>query len=69
MTVIEYIRSYYKATTNTSFCSISLINRFGEEGRIQLNELKKQGIIKRVNGANQIVVEYLPEKDTEHDID
>lgn len=69
MTVIQYIRSQYKQSNTTSFNSIPLLNRFGEEGRNQLNDLKKQGIIKRVNGANQIIVEYLPEKDTEHDID
>ena len=67
MTVLEFLRANYRQTKKTHYFILEVINRFKEEGRNQLNDLKSKGIVKRLNGANQIIIEYLPEKDTEHD--
>lgn len=67
MTVLEYLRTHFKRSNKTSHTIIEITNRFKEESRDQLNALHKQGLVKRVNGANLVIVEYLPEKDTEHD--
>ena len=67
MTVLEYLRTHFEKSKKTSHTIVEITNRFKEEARDQLNALHKQGLVKRVNGANLVIVEYLPEKDTEHD--
>lgn len=67
MTVLNFLRDQFKTERRTHHTIITILNRYKEDGRNQLNELFKKGLVKRLNGANLVIVEYLPEKDTEHD--
>lgn len=60
MTVFDYIQSRYYATKFQFIPLIEVINKFGESAKDELNDLRKQGLIKRREGGNGPVIEYLP---------
>ena len=62
MNVIDYIESRYAKTLFRFIPLVEIINKFGEQGRGELNELRKQGLIRRREGGNGTVIEYLPNK-------
>ena len=62
MAVKEYLYQEYKRTNWCFFNSRTIINKFRENGRNELNELLSDGYIKKTEGANNPIVEIIPEK-------
>jgi hypothetical protein len=60
MTVHDYIQEKYNRTKWNFIPLVEILNKFGESARDELNELRKQGLIKRREGGNGPVIEYLP---------
>ena len=60
MTVLNYIQSKYTKSKFTFIPVIEITNKFGESARDELNQLKNQGLIRRREGANGPLIEYLP---------
>jgi hypothetical protein len=56
MTLLQYLYDQYNRTKWPYFSSRVLINKFGRE---ELNDLKDQGLVKRVIGLNHPVVRLL----------
>lgn len=60
MAVLNYIQSKYTKSKFTFIPVIEITNLYGEPAREELNQLKKQGLIRRREGANGPLIEYLP---------
>lgn len=60
MTVFDYIQFRYHATKFEFIPLIEIINKFGEGAKDELNSLRKQGLIRRRDGGNGVMIEYLP---------
>lgn len=65
MNLLEYIEESYKRTKFRFFSLVKILEHFGEDGRDQLNKLKSEGKIKRRQGANDILIEYLPNQNND----
>ena len=62
MTVFDYLQEKYK---KTKWCFIpvkQVVDKFGDEGTKQLNELAKKGFIAKREGFNFDLIEIIPEK-------
>ena len=60
MTVLEYLQDYNLRTGQTFESLVLILNKCGDvEGRKELNELLKAGVIAKRRGANGVIIEYL----------
>lgn len=57
MQVENYLKSHYEKTKWPFVGLVEIINKFGEEGRDELNELHKEGKIGRREGMNGWLIE------------
>ena len=57
--MLEYLQQQYSLKKWPFLYHVELINKFGEEGRKELNELKAQGIIRGRTGINGRLVELI----------
>ena len=60
MAVLNYIQAKYKRLGFVFIPVNEITNLFGDSARDELNQLKKQGLIRRREGANGPLIEYLP---------
>lgn len=63
MGVLNYIRERYREKKWRYMPLTEVTNQFGEYAKTELNSLRLQGIIKRREGGNGPLVEYLPNND------
>lgn len=63
MTVFDYIQTRYHSTNFQFIPLIDIIEKFGEGAKDELNSLRKKKLIRRRDGANGILIEYLPNTD------
>ena len=61
--VLEYIRERYNKTGWHYIRLGEITNALGDGARTDLNKLKQNGIIRRRDGANGALIEYLPNND------
>lgn len=57
--VENYLKEKYNKTKWPFFSLPEILQLFGEQGRAELNQLRKQGKVKRRQGANNPLIELL----------
>jgi len=61
--VLTYLREKYKRTGFPFTPLTEITNLFGQEGKDELNQLFKQGIVRKREGANDKLIQYEATKD------
>lgn len=65
--ILSYLQSEYAKTKWPFFSLPQILNKFGEEGRSELNKLTKAGQIKRREGMNCWLIELINEESLSKD--
>lgn len=59
MTVLSYLQNEYSASKWPFFSLVEILNKFGESGRKELNQLAKEGKVRKREGMNVKLIELL----------
>ncbi len=57
--ILPYLQSEYKKNPFPFFTKVELINMFGKDSKDELNQLKRDGSIRKRKGINGDLVELL----------